>query len=93
MIRDIKHKCETCPFFLQPAMIEKSGRGVCIYDPPRPFITGMTPAGGPLLDPSKPQQVAHVVHAYFPPMSQQEGCGRHPEFVREMMTTHASRLN
>lgn len=69
-------QCKTCPYFHQ---VQKGPVGVCIKEPPKPFIIGMVPGGGPLVDPSKPQQMQPIIHGYFSPVSENDGCGAHPD--------------
>jgi hypothetical protein len=68
-------QCKTCPYFHVP---RKGPIGACVYNPPVPFIVGAVPQGGPLVDPSKPQQMMPLVHAYYAPVEETSGCGRHP---------------
>lgn len=65
--------CDRCKFFHRPD--PKSDLGACIRRCPTPFIIGAVPAGGPLVDPSKPPQMHHVIRGYFPVVGPKDGCG------------------
>lgn len=62
----------------------RAGRALACASPPTPFIVGAAPVGGPLVDPNKPPQLAHVVQAYFPKVVETDGCWEHPDAQKEL---------
>jgi hypothetical protein len=66
-------QCGTCRYFHAP----KEAMGVCIFNPPIPFILVVVPSS-PLVDPRKPgADMAHVVRGCFPMVGKEDGCARH----------------
>ena len=87
----IKHKCKTCPYFHQPD--PAAGGGACVLYPPVPLFMGMMPAGGPLVDPTKPPQINPMIRGSYPLMNEEEGCWQHPDAQREIMANRMKALN
>jgi hypothetical protein len=67
-------QCGTCRYWHNP---HEQQAGVCIFNPPTPFIVGVVPSS-PLVDPRKPgADMAHVIRGYFPLVGREDGCAKH----------------
>jgi hypothetical protein len=68
------NKCESCRFWHNPS---KHPVGVCIRNPPTPFVLGMAPVSA-LVDPKRPgAEMQPIIRSYFPVIAGHEGCGQH----------------
>ena len=69
-----KHFCPACDHFHHVP----NSVGVCLYNPPAPFIVGMVPIAASVVraDPPEQQQMAPVIRAYYPPVGREDTCSQ-----------------
>jgi hypothetical protein len=69
-----KHFCPACDHFHQmvnPGMPTLSG--VCLLNPPQPFVVGMAPSAQSVIKGSPPEMVP-IVRGYYPPVGPTDTC-------------------
>ena len=74
-----KHFCPDCDHFHHvPNSNVPNSVGVCLYNPPAPFIVGMVPIAASVVraDPPEQQQMAPVIRAYYPPVGGGDTCSQ-----------------
>jgi hypothetical protein len=73
-----KHFCPDCDHFHHvPNSNVPNSVGVCLYNPPAPFIVGMVPIAPLVANPDPTSNtMAPVIRAYYPPVGREDTCSQ-----------------
>jgi len=72
---DPNRRCRTCAACV--SQNEEAGVGLCVLNPPTPFVMGMVQQQPSVLHQGAQVQAQPVIRAYYPLVNLNEGCMQH----------------